>query len=175
MFFSQVKFDLNTPFSHMLPWTKSSFYTCEPTGDAIASPVSTTDFKPGKLWHFHGSQFVLNQDISRHFVLGVHYGSCYGWLYPARWCTEVLWGYNWVLGVRHGCAPHHFLHAPVSAYSLQPGCNSLPCRMPPAALTEASSSPWGMPCLRHAGDIIHGHRTLVMNMPSQPALCKSVR
>ena len=62
---------------------------------------------------------------------------------------------------------------------LPPGCNSLPCRMPPAALTEASSSAtWGMPpCLRgmHARDIIHGHRTLVMNMPRQPALCKSVR
>ena len=47
--FSQVKFDLNTPFSHMLPWTKSSFYTCEPTGDAIASPVSTTS----PIWNYH--------------------------------------------------------------------------------------------------------------------------
>ena len=25
-----------------------------------------------------------------HIMLGVHYGSCYGWLYPARWYTEVL-------------------------------------------------------------------------------------
>ena len=102
---------------------------------------------------------MLNQDISRHS--GPHYvGSSLSfmlWLVipsemvhrgTVRYATsQVTIG---CFGVRTpGCAPHHFLHAPVSAYSPQPGCNSLPCRMPPAALTEASSSALSKACRRY--------------------------
>ena len=67
-----------------------------------------------------------------------------------------------------GCwASQHFLHALVSAWAqrrhaLPPGCNSLPCRMPPAALTEASSSSQGIFYIIHATG-----RSLVMNMPRE--------
>ena len=45
---------------------------------------------------------------------------------------------------------------------LPPGCNSLPCRMPPAALTEASSSSQGIFYIIRATG-----RSLVMNMPRE--------
>ena len=67
-----------------------------------------------------------------------------------------------------GCwASQHFLHALVSAWAqrrhaLPPGCNSLPCRIPPAALTEASSSSQGIFYIIRATG-----RSLVMNMPRE--------
>ena len=127
---------------------------------------------------------MLNQDISRHS--GLHYVGCSLWFMlwlvipnngtlkysdvrHARHMPGITIGCS---GVRQGYAPHHFLHALVSASLQPPGCNSLPCRMPPTPLTEASSSSHAplsaMPCICRQ----YHHRTLVMNMP-RPALCKS--
>ena len=82
---------------------------------------------------------------------------------------------------RQGWASQHFLHALVSAWAqrrhaLPPGCNSLPCRMPPAALTEASSSSQGISLLF----LYHpSHRTFLgwlwICPEAHRALCKPVR
>ena len=121
----------------------------------LAKPGQNMRLSWGLIWaqsrYFKALVVVCCVGCSLLFMLWAGYTEqCHSVAQQANACLPRLQlGASVYVRPRQGWTSQHFLHALVSAWAqrrhaLPPGCNSLPCRMPPAALTEASSSSQGI-------------------------------
>ena len=72
-------------------WSDTAWHVMPECGTFVCGTfVGQTKAKYEAFMEANLCSIKIFQGTLVHIMLGVHYRSCYGWLFPARWCTEVL-------------------------------------------------------------------------------------